>query len=180
MPGECFPTRYRSTSHGISAASGKVRRVARRIDANDRQFGAIIAQIMAFQLKDRGGTNAWINHLLQIFALFMLTGLFASFLIPEVRRAIDRPGANVRRPRARRSRNSPARTRTTSSRPSRASELGVCISVGPPVIRLRCTGSITTSRGQRQTGSVASLAEASRGLVTLAAATADFVGALAI
>lgn len=25
VPGECFPTRYRSTSHGISAASGKVK-----------------------------------------------------------------------------------------------------------------------------------------------------------
>lgn len=24
VPGECFPTRYRSTSHGISAASGKI------------------------------------------------------------------------------------------------------------------------------------------------------------
>ena len=43
------------------------------------------AQIMAFQLKDRGGKNAWINHLLQIFALFMLTGIFSTLLIPEVR-----------------------------------------------------------------------------------------------
>lgn len=40
---------------------------------------------MAFQLKDRGGKNAWINHLLQIFALFMLTGIFSTLLIPEVR-----------------------------------------------------------------------------------------------
>lgn len=24
VPGECFPTRYRSTSHGISAAAGKI------------------------------------------------------------------------------------------------------------------------------------------------------------
>lgn len=31
VPGEVFPTRYRSTAHGISAASGK--------------FGAIIAQM---------------------------------------------------------------------------------------------------------------------------------------
>lgn len=37
IPGEVFPTRYRSTAHGISAASGK--------------FGAIIAQIMAFKLR---------------------------------------------------------------------------------------------------------------------------------
>lgn len=60
IPGEIFPTRYRSTAHGISAASGK--------------FGAIIAQIMAFRLKDIGGKNNWINHILEIFALFMFTG----------------------------------------------------------------------------------------------------------
>ncbi|KAL8276965.1 hypothetical protein RQP46_010600 [Phenoliferia psychrophenolica] len=62
---------YRSTAHGISAASGK--------------FGAIIAQIMAFKLKDRGGTGAWINHILEIFALFMLTGIFSTLLIPETK-----------------------------------------------------------------------------------------------
>ncbi|SGY21779.1 BQ5605_C016g08273 [Microbotryum silenes-dioicae] len=74
VPGEVFPTRYRSTAHGISAASGK--------------FGAIVAQIMAFKLKDRGGapgSNNWVNHVLQIFALFMLTGLFSTFLIPETK-----------------------------------------------------------------------------------------------
>lgn len=38
VPGECFPTRYRSTSHGISAASGKV--------------GAIIAQVLIGMLSN--------------------------------------------------------------------------------------------------------------------------------
>ncbi|CAO0791038.1 unnamed protein product [Mucor circinelloides] len=71
VPGECFPTRYRSTAHGISAASGKV--------------GAIIAQVGFGLLKDIGGPNQWINHLLQIFALFMLSGLVSSFLIPETK-----------------------------------------------------------------------------------------------
>jgi PHS family inorganic phosphate transporter-like MFS transporter len=71
VPGECFPTRYRSTAHGISAASGKI--------------GSIIAQVGFGLLKDIGGTNAWINHLLQIFAFFMLTGVFSSFLIPETK-----------------------------------------------------------------------------------------------
>ncbi|KAL8276366.1 hypothetical protein RQP46_011211 [Phenoliferia psychrophenolica] len=74
VPGEVFPTRYRSTAHGISAASGK--------------FGAIVAQIMAFKLKDRGGAagkGAWINHVLEIFALFMLTGIFSTLLIPETK-----------------------------------------------------------------------------------------------
>ncbi|KAF9577679.1 Inorganic phosphate transporter pho84, partial [Lunasporangiospora selenospora] len=58
IPGEVFPTRYRSTGHGIAAGSGKL--------------GAIIAQVGFSQLKDRGGTNAFIPQLLQIFALFML------------------------------------------------------------------------------------------------------------
>ncbi|KAI9323555.1 phosphate:H+ symporter [Dichotomocladium elegans] len=71
VPGECFPTRYRSTAHGISAASGKI--------------GSIIAQVAFGLLKDRGGPNAWIDHLLEIFALFMLTGLLSSFLIPETK-----------------------------------------------------------------------------------------------
>ncbi|CEP14820.1 hypothetical protein [Parasitella parasitica] len=71
VPGECFPTRYRSTAHGISAASGKI--------------GAIVAQVGFGLLKDIGGSNKWINHLLQIFALFMLTGIFSSFLINETK-----------------------------------------------------------------------------------------------
>jgi MFS transporter, PHS family, inorganic phosphate transporter len=65
-----FPTRYRSTAHGISAACGKL--------------GAVIAQVVFSPLKDKGGvTNGWVNHLMQIFALFMLIGFFLSWLIPE-------------------------------------------------------------------------------------------------
>ncbi|KAI8997194.1 phosphate:H+ symporter [Pilobolus umbonatus] len=71
VPGECFPTRYRSTAHGISAASGKM--------------GSIVAQIGFGLLKDIGGSNAWINHLLQIFAFFMMTGIFSSLLINETK-----------------------------------------------------------------------------------------------
>ncbi|ORZ04387.1 phosphate:H+ symporter [Absidia repens] len=69
VPGEVFVTRHRSTAHGISAASGKV--------------GSIVAQVGFGLLKDIGGPNKWINHLLQIFAFFMLTGIFSSLLIPE-------------------------------------------------------------------------------------------------
>jgi hypothetical protein len=36
---------------------------------------------MAFTLKDRGGTNNWINHVLEIFSLFMLTVCPFSFLL---------------------------------------------------------------------------------------------------
>lgn len=48
-PGEAFPTRYRSTAHGISAASGK--------------FGAVIAQVGFARLKDIGGENAFVKHM---------------------------------------------------------------------------------------------------------------------
>lgn len=49
IPGECFPTRYRSTSHGISAASGKL--------------GAIVAQVGFARLKDIGGKDQFIDQL---------------------------------------------------------------------------------------------------------------------
>ncbi|RHZ76890.1 hypothetical protein Glove_187g118 [Diversispora epigaea] len=71
VPGEVFPTRYRTTGHGISAASGK--------------FGAIIAQVGFIQLKDTGGSNAFVNRLIQLFSLFMFVGFFVTFLIPETK-----------------------------------------------------------------------------------------------
>jgi PHS family inorganic phosphate transporter-like MFS transporter len=79
IPGECFPTRYRSTCHGLSAASGKL--------------GATIAQVIAQPLLRKGaaaGCNGsacspWLDHLMQIFALFMFCGIFVSFLVPETK-----------------------------------------------------------------------------------------------
>ncbi|KAG0296345.1 Inorganic phosphate transporter pho84 [Linnemannia gamsii] len=71
IPGEVFPTRYRSTGHGIAAGSGKL--------------GAIVAQVGFSRLKDRGGHNAFLPQLLQIFALFMLIGFLVTFLIPETK-----------------------------------------------------------------------------------------------
>lgn len=75
VPGECFPTRYRSTSHGISAASGKV--------------GSIIAQVLIGPLRVRGATKTnsspWLNHVMEIYALFMLCGVFTTLLIPETK-----------------------------------------------------------------------------------------------
>ncbi|KAF2086272.1 phosphate permease [Saccharata proteae CBS 121410] len=76
VPGECFPTRYRSSSHGISAAAGKV--------------GAIIAQVLIGPLRTRGATadnaSPWLNHVMEIYALFMFLGIFTSLLIPETKR----------------------------------------------------------------------------------------------
>ncbi|KAM3068484.1 hypothetical protein ACMFMF_009301 [Clarireedia jacksonii] len=79
IPGECFPTRYRSTGHGLSAASGKI--------------GAIIAQVISQPLLTKGAKenctgsacSPWLNHLMQIFALFMLCGTLVSFLVPETK-----------------------------------------------------------------------------------------------
>lgn len=77
VPGEVFPTRYRSTSHGFSAASGKI--------------GAIIAQCVFGPLVGKGApadsdATPWLNHVMQIFALFMLCGVFTTLLIPEPKR----------------------------------------------------------------------------------------------
>ncbi len=80
VPGECFPTRYRSTAHGLSAASGKV--------------GAIVAQVIAAILltKDAppnctgNACSPWLPHLMEIFACFMLCGTLVSLLIPETKR----------------------------------------------------------------------------------------------
>ncbi|KAB8298697.1 hypothetical protein EYC80_000872 [Monilinia laxa] len=79
IPGECFPTRYRSTGHGLSAASGKI--------------GAIIAQVITQPLLAKGASphceraacSPWLKHLMKIFALFMLCGTIVSFFIQETK-----------------------------------------------------------------------------------------------
>ncbi|KAJ7110429.1 inorganic phosphate transporter [Mycena epipterygia] len=71
IPGEIFPTRYRSTAHGISAASGKL--------------GAVVAQVGFSQLVNIGGTNKFVPHILEILAFFMLTGIFSTLLLPETK-----------------------------------------------------------------------------------------------
>ncbi|KAF0555068.1 phosphate transporter [Gigaspora margarita] len=71
IPSEVFPTRFRSTGHGISAATGKL--------------GAIIAQVGFLQLKDIGGSNQFVDRLILIFACFMFLGIFSTLLIPETR-----------------------------------------------------------------------------------------------
>ncbi|THH30285.1 hypothetical protein EUX98_g3909 [Antrodiella citrinella] len=69
IPGEAFPTRYRSTSHGIAAASGKL--------------GAVVAQVGFSKMVNIGGTNKFVQHLLEIFAFFMATGFLSTLLLPE-------------------------------------------------------------------------------------------------
>ncbi|KAK0302045.1 Inorganic phosphate transporter pho84 [Friedmanniomyces endolithicus] len=72
VPGEIFPTRFRSTAHGLSAAAGKI--------------GAVIAQALLGPLANKGGTNKWLNHVMEIFAAFMLCGVGTTLLIPETKR----------------------------------------------------------------------------------------------
>lgn len=79
IPGECFPTRYRATGHGVSAAMGKI--------------GAIVAQVISIPLLHKGRTpgckgaqcSPKLDELLKLFALFMLLGLFTSLLVPETK-----------------------------------------------------------------------------------------------
>lgn len=71
VPGECFPTRIRATAHGVSAGSGKI--------------GAVIAQA-AFVPLVNSHPHPWLERVMQIFALFMLCGVFTSLLIPETKR----------------------------------------------------------------------------------------------
>lgn len=84
IPGEVFPTRYRATGHGFSAACGKL--------------GAIVAQII-FYLE--GGSiqamYALFNQIccmtdltftsfsLKIFGFVMLSGALVTLLLPETR-----------------------------------------------------------------------------------------------
>ncbi|KAK7966795.1 inorganic phosphate transporter PHO84 [Apiospora aurea] len=91
IPAEVFPTRYRATSHGISAATGKI--------------GAIIAQCVFGPLRVIGAdpvkavndprwSTPWLPHIIQIFALFMLAGFFTTLLIPEsARKTLEELGA---------------------------------------------------------------------------------------
>ncbi|KAH9052863.1 hypothetical protein EDB83DRAFT_2619290 [Lactarius deliciosus] len=78
IPGEIFPTRYRSTAHGIAAASGKL--------------GAIVSQIIIFKV---GGSDTILDTklsvdnklrmVLGIFAGVSLTGIASTWLLEETK-----------------------------------------------------------------------------------------------
>lgn len=74
IPSEVFPTRFRTTAHGMSAASGKL--------------GAIIAAHTFSSLKDIGGapgSNNFIQGLFCILAGCMLLGFLCTLLLPETK-----------------------------------------------------------------------------------------------
>ncbi|KAL0060766.1 hypothetical protein AAF712_012457 [Marasmius tenuissimus] len=70
VPGEVFPTRYRSTGHGIAAGSGKL--------------GAIIAQA-TFSSRIDSENNNFVKKIFIINAVFMATGFLSTTLIPETK-----------------------------------------------------------------------------------------------
>jgi len=74
IPSEVFPTRFRTTAHGLSAASGKL--------------GAIIAAHSFGVIKDIGGapgSNNFIQGLFGILAFMMLLGFIVSTFLPETK-----------------------------------------------------------------------------------------------
>jgi PHS family inorganic phosphate transporter-like MFS transporter len=79
VPAECFPTRYRSTCHGLSAAAGKI--------------GATAVQVMSGPLLARGlapgcvdaRCSPWLAHLMQIMAATSFVGTLVSLMIPETK-----------------------------------------------------------------------------------------------
>ena len=74
IPGEVFPTRYRSTAHGISAASGK--------------FGAVVAQVGFARLKDIGGKNQFIGHMCVSFSPSLPLGMTSDTHSPQALKSL--------------------------------------------------------------------------------------------
>ncbi|KAH9033451.1 phosphate transporter [Lactarius hengduanensis] len=66
IPGEIFPTRYRSTAHGIAAACGKL--------------GAIVSQIIFFKVRS---SDTKLRAVLGIFAGVSMTGIASTLLLDE-------------------------------------------------------------------------------------------------
>ncbi|KAJ2659308.1 hypothetical protein IWW48_003551 [Coemansia sp. RSA 1200] len=68
---EVYLTCFRATVHGISVATGKL--------------DAIVAQAGLMSIKNHASPNAFIPHLIEIFALFTLAGFFVTYWIPKTR-----------------------------------------------------------------------------------------------
>jgi len=68
IPGEIFPTRYRSTMHGVAAACGKI--------------GAIVSQIIFFKVHS---SDKALKAILGIFAGVTLTGIGSTWLLEETK-----------------------------------------------------------------------------------------------
>ncbi|KLJ07552.1 hypothetical protein EMPG_16967 [Blastomyces silverae] len=83
IPAELFPTRFRCTAHGISAAAGKIASVV-------VQAFVAYSPIGPYRSSDPGAE--WLGYVIIIFAAFMLLGAAVTkWLIPETR---ERDGSN--------------------------------------------------------------------------------------
>lgn len=71
IPGEVFPTKYRSTAHGLSAASGKA--------------GALIGVFGLNASKAKPPVGIGEQKTWALLCAFELLGLFCTFLIPETK-----------------------------------------------------------------------------------------------
>lgn len=92
IPGELFPTRYRSTGHGISAASGKV--------------GAIVSQFALTRIRETQNMCVFNHPDMLVWLLndhgdrlwsylpFTVTGFLATFVLPETRRTTLEDNSN--------------------------------------------------------------------------------------
>ncbi len=71
IPGEVFPTRFRSTGHGICAATGKL--------------GAIVSQFAAYNLNYGTPTANDLQGVFTGFAVCMFLGLLVTYWVPETK-----------------------------------------------------------------------------------------------
>ena len=77
IPAELFPTRYRCTGHGVSAAAGKVAAVLVQVFVSFTAIGP-------YKVSDNG--VQWFGYVIIIFAGFMILGAVATkWWIPEIR-----------------------------------------------------------------------------------------------
>ncbi|KAF9037090.1 major facilitator superfamily domain-containing protein [Panaeolus papilionaceus] len=86
VPGEAFPTRYRSTCHGISAGMGKIGAIVGQVVISVRQIPKSQPTDGEYLVEDEklpsGMTATFI-----IFAVFMASGIASTwFLLPETKR----------------------------------------------------------------------------------------------
>ena len=84
IPAELFPTGFRCTCHGISAASGKLASVLVQIFLAYVKFGD---ETEVGSSSASSPTSKWLGYVLLVFAIPMFFGALASWwLVPEVQR----------------------------------------------------------------------------------------------
>ncbi|KAG9312575.1 hypothetical protein JVU11DRAFT_6971 [Chiua virens] len=88
IPGEIFPTRYRATGHGISAASGKLGAVVAQIlfavaNQNLNVMYVVFFMSLLFSLCSTGVRTLLCS--LEVLSFVMMTGVFSTLLLCETK-----------------------------------------------------------------------------------------------